>query len=145
MKKKKILFIGGTTGGGVATINNEVIRIFRKAGHEYALVDTEKMKSKVPVPVAYILCYIITFFEILIGSPDLVYLQLAQTGYGHQSFFLAIAKFLGKETVVGNGSTRPRLHGNTAPRTYESVGIPRYATLDLQPVDTCPVHDHNPW
>lgn len=42
--KKKILFIGGTTGGGVATINNEVIRIFRKAGYEYDLIDTEKMK-----------------------------------------------------------------------------------------------------
>ncbi len=100
MKKKKILFIGGTTGGGVATINNEVIRIFRKAGHEYALVDTEKMKSKVPTPIAYILCYIIAFFEILVGKPDLVYLQLAQTGYMHQSFFLAIANFLGKETVA---------------------------------------------
>ena len=39
--KKRILFVGGTTGGGVATINNEVIRIFREEGHDCRLVDTE--------------------------------------------------------------------------------------------------------
>jgi glycosyltransferase involved in cell wall biosynthesis len=120
MKKKMILFIGGTTGGGVATINNEVIRIFRKAGHEYALVDTEKMKSKVPTPVAYVLCYIIAFFEILIGKPDLVYLQLAQTGYRHQSFFLAIAKSLGKETVA-HLHAKSDLKGTTTEKQFNDI------------------------
>jgi glycosyltransferase involved in cell wall biosynthesis len=98
--KKKILFIGGTTGGGVATINNEVIRIFRKAGHGYDLIDTEKMKSRFPAPIAYVLSYIVSFFKILGSRPDLVYLQCAQTGYMHQSFFLLIAKMLGRETVA---------------------------------------------
>lgn len=120
MKKKKILFIGGTTGGGVATINNEVISIFRKAGHEYALVDTEKMKSKVPTPVAYVLCYMIAFFEILIGKPDIVYLQLAQTGYGHQSFFLAIAKVLGKETVA-HLHAKSDLKGTTTEKQFDRI------------------------
>jgi glycosyltransferase involved in cell wall biosynthesis len=120
MKKKMILFIGGTTGGGVATINNEVIRIFRKAGHEYALVDTEKMKSKVPTPIAYVLCYIIAFFEILIGKPDLVYLQLAQTGYAHQSFFLAIASFLGKETVA-HLHAKSDLKGTTTRKQFDRI------------------------
>jgi len=118
--KKKILFIGGTTGGGVATINNEVIRIFRKAGHDYALIDTEKMKSKVPAPVVYILCYVIAFFEILVGKPDLVYLQLAQTGYSHQSFFLAIAKFLGRETIA-HLHAKSDLKGTTTERQFKRI------------------------
>jgi glycosyltransferase involved in cell wall biosynthesis len=98
--KKKILFIGGTTGGGVATINNEVIKIFKKAGHEYGLIDTEKMKSRFAMPIAYILAYLVAFFKIIGGKPDLVYLQCAQTGYMHQSLFLLIAKVLGRETVA---------------------------------------------
>jgi glycosyltransferase involved in cell wall biosynthesis len=100
MRKKKILFIGGTTGGGVATINNEVIRIFRKAGHEYDLIDIEAMKSRFPAPIAYLFAYIVSFFRILGAGHDLVYLQCAQTGYLHQSFFLLIAKALGRETVA---------------------------------------------
>jgi glycosyltransferase involved in cell wall biosynthesis len=98
--KKKILFIGGTTGGGVATTNNEVIKVLTKAGHKYDLVDTEKMKSKFPAPIAYVLSYIVSIFKIIGGKPDVVYLQCAQTGYMHQSFFLLIAKVLGRETVA---------------------------------------------
>jgi glycosyltransferase involved in cell wall biosynthesis len=98
--KKKILFIGGTKGGGVATINNEVIRLLARAGHEYDLIDTEKMKSRFPVAIAYILSYIISIFKIIDRRPDLVYLQCAQTGYMHQSFFLLIAKVFGRETVA---------------------------------------------
>lgn len=97
---KKILFIGGTTGGGVATINNEVIRIFEKAGHRYELVDTEAMKARFPAPIAYLFCYALVKIKILTFRPDTVYLQLAQTGYLHQSLFLLIAKMLGRETIA---------------------------------------------
>jgi len=120
MEKKKILFIGGTTGGGVATINSEVIRIFRKAGHEYDLIDTEKMKSKVPAILAYPLCYLIAFLKILAGNPALVYLQLAQTGYMHQSVFLAIAKLLGKETVA-HLHAKSDLKGTTTERQFGRI------------------------
>jgi len=118
--KKKILFIGGTTGGGVATINNEVINIFRKAGHEYSLVDTEKMKARLPAPLAYIFSYVIAFFEILIGKPDIVYLQLAQTGYTHQAFFLAIAKALGRETIA-HLHAKSDLKGTTTDRQFRRI------------------------
>jgi len=98
--KKKILFIGGTKGGGVATINNEVIRIFCEAGHEHRLVDTEKMKSRLPVPLAYLLAYLLTFVQLISFRPQVVYLQLAQTGYLHQSLFLLLAKIFFRETVA---------------------------------------------
>jgi glycosyltransferase involved in cell wall biosynthesis len=118
--KKKILFIGGTTGGGVATINNEVIGIFRRAGYGCGLIDTEKMKSRVPAALAYIFCYVIAFFRILFGRPDLVYLQLAQTGYAHQAFFLAIATFLGRETVA-HLHAKSDLRGTTTDRQFRQI------------------------
>ena len=98
--KKKIVFIGGTIGGGVATINNEVIKIFKNAGYIYYLVDTEKIKSKFPVPIAYIFSYIILIIQIIRNKPEVVYLQIAQTGYLHQSLFLLIAKIFLKETIA---------------------------------------------
>lgn len=97
---KKILFIGGTSGGGVATINTEVIRIFHDAGYEYRLVDTEKMKARMPVLLAYLFCYVLTFAKLISFRPQAVYLQIAQTGYFHQSVFLLIGKLLGRETVA---------------------------------------------
>ena len=98
--KKKILFIGGTTGGGVATINNEVIRIFENAGYSYKFVDTEAMKARFPAPLAYLFAYALSKIKIMAFRPDTVYLQLAQTGYLHQSLFLLIAKFFRRETVA---------------------------------------------
>jgi len=98
--KKKILFIGGTTGGGVATINNEVIRIFERAGHRFELVDVEAMKTRFPAPIAYFFCYVLSKIKIIKFRPDTVYLQLAQTGYLHQSLFLLIAKMFGRETMA---------------------------------------------
>lgn len=98
--KKKILFVGGTTGGGVATINNEVIRIFREAGHEYRLVDTERMKSRWPVALAYLLSYFAALVQLISFRPQVVYLQIAQSGYLHQSLFLLIAKLCFRETVA---------------------------------------------
>jgi glycosyltransferase involved in cell wall biosynthesis len=97
---KKILFIGGTTGGGVATINREVIRIFEESGHSYRLVDTEAMKARFPAPLAYLFSYAAAKIKIMTFRPRTVYLQLAQTGYLHQSFFLLIAKILGRETIA---------------------------------------------
>ncbi len=98
--KKRILFVGGTTGGGVATINNEVIRIFREEGHDCRLVDTEDMKSRWPAAVAYLVSYALTLARIVSFRPRVVYLQIAQTGYLHQSIFLLLAKLTGRETVA---------------------------------------------
>lgn len=97
---KKILFIGGTTGGGVATINNEVVRIFENSGHSYELIDTEAMKAKFPALLAYLFSYVVSLVMIIRARPDTVYLQLAQTGYLHQSIFLMIAKMFRRETVA---------------------------------------------
>ena len=98
--KKKILFIGGTTGGGVATINNEVIRIFENSGYSYELIDTEAMKARFPALLAYLFSYAVSKFKLFAFRPDTVYLQLAQTGYLHQSLFLLIAKMFRKETIA---------------------------------------------
>ena len=68
---KRILFVGGTTGGGVATINNEVTRLFRSAGHRCFQVDTEKFKARFPVPVAYVLAYALTVVRMLDLIADL--------------------------------------------------------------------------
>ena len=97
---KKILFVGGTSGGGVATINNEVMKIFHDAGYDYRLVDTEKMKSRWPVLVAYLLCYLLTVVKLISFRPRVVYMQIAQTGYFHQSVFMIIAKLFFRETVA---------------------------------------------
>jgi len=98
--KKKILFVGGTTGGGVATINNEVMKIFDSAGHTCCLVDTERLKSKFPAPLAYIFSYVLSIIKIITHRPHVVYLQIAQTGYLHQSLFLLIAKLFCRETIA---------------------------------------------
>jgi glycosyltransferase involved in cell wall biosynthesis len=100
LMKKKILFVGGTTGGGVATINNEVKKIFEDAGHACFVVDTERMKSRFPAPLAYVISYVISIAKIIIHRPHVVYLQLAQTGYLHQSLFLLFAKMFARETIA---------------------------------------------
>ncbi len=117
---KKILFVGGTTGGGVATINNEVIRIFRDAGYEYRLVDTEKMKSRWPAPVAYFLSYVLTLAKIVSFRPRVVYLQIAQTGYLHQSLFLLIAKLARRETVA-HFHAKSNLRGSCTPQQFRRI------------------------
>lgn len=95
-----ILFIGGTTGGGVATINNEVVRVFRAAGRRCLLVDTERLKARFPAPLAYVLAYLWSVALIAAHRPRVVYLQIAQTGYLHQSLFLLWAKLLGRRTIA---------------------------------------------
>lgn len=107
--KKKMLFIGATTGGGVATINNEVIKVFQRAGYKFSVVDTKARGGKVsaPPPVwavlssfRYLFYYGATFLEIVFGRPSKVYLQIAQSNYLHQSLFLLIAKLLRRETIA---------------------------------------------
>jgi len=98
--KKRILFVGGTSGGGVATINNEVIKVYRQSGHTCRLVDTGKMKAKFPTSVAYLLSYLILMFQIVTFRPNLVYLQCSQSGYLHQSLFLFFAKLMFRNTIA---------------------------------------------
>jgi|GEM_PF-5640064 len=96
----RILFVGGTTGGGVATINNETIRVYREAGHEYDLIDTEKLKARFPTALAYVLGYFLLLIRVAAFRPRIVYLQCAQTGYLHQSLFLFFAKLTGRRTIA---------------------------------------------
>jgi glycosyltransferase involved in cell wall biosynthesis len=107
--KKRILFIGGTKGGGVATINNEVIKIFQDAGYRCAVLDTKARTEKVPaLPGSwellaagkYLFFYLAALGKIVMERPSAVYLQVTQTGYLHQSLFLLIAKLLRRETIA---------------------------------------------
>lgn len=100
MNRRRILFVGGTTGGGVATINNEVAAIFKSAGYECRQLDTEALKKRLPVALAYVAGYALLVLEILRFRPRTVYLQCAQTGYLHQSLFLLFAKILGRRTIA---------------------------------------------
>lgn len=107
--KKSILFIGGTKGGGVATINNEVIKIFQDAGYGCALVDTRAKRGVVPLPFAvwavfasikYLFFYVVALVKIVVLRPSAVYLQVTQSGYLHQSLFLLIAKLSRRKTIA---------------------------------------------
>lgn len=117
---KTILFIGGTTGGGVATINNEVIRVFRSAGHRCLLIDTQKLKARLPAPVAYVFAYFQAVAKILVHRPQVVYLQIAQTGYLHQSLFLLWAKLLRRETVA-HFHAKADLKGTCTARQFRRI------------------------
>lgn len=97
--KKKILFVGGTKGGGVAMLNNEVIKIFENSGYSYDLVDPIAMKERFPNLLAHLFSYIVTTLKIITFRPDTVYVQLAQTRYIHQTFHLLIAKLFRRETI----------------------------------------------
>ena len=107
--KKRILFIGGTKGGGVATINNEVVKIFKEAGYRCDLLDTKARSEKVSAPFAtweiiasirYLCCYVLALAKFVVMRPSVAYLQLAQTGYLHQSLFLLIAKLFRRDTIA---------------------------------------------
>jgi len=99
--KYKVLFIGGTSGGGVSTINNEIIRIVKTSNNiKYKLINTTEYFKKYNKLISYILLYIRLLNFILAFKPDKVYLQIAQTGYLHQSIFLLISKLFGKETIA---------------------------------------------
>ena len=99
MMKKKILFVGGTKGGGVGMLNSEVIRIFDEAGYRYDLVDPAALKERFPKIIAHLIAYITTKIKIITFWPDTVYVQLAQTRYIHQTVHLLIAKLFGRETI----------------------------------------------
>lgn len=107
--KKSILFIGGTKGGGVATINNEVRKIFEDAGYKCSVLNTKAKGGKVYAPLAtweilaaikYFCMYFLAAVKIVFQRPSVAYLQIAQTGYFHQSIFLLVAKLLRRETVA---------------------------------------------
>jgi len=109
---KKILFIGPRKGGGVATINNEVIKIIKKYNKfKIALIDTSRYLKKNKL-FGYVILYFISLYKILSYNPRVVYLQIAQTGYFHQSIFLIIAKLFGKE-IIAHFHCKPDLKQST--------------------------------
>lgn len=118
--KKRILFVGGTTGGGVATMNNEVVNIFRTAGYACRQIDTERLKALLPTPLAYLLAYFLVAIEIIFRWPSAVYLQLSQTGYSHQSFPLLIAKLFRRRTIA-HLHAKADLVGTCTPRQLQRI------------------------
>jgi glycosyltransferase involved in cell wall biosynthesis len=118
--KKRILFVGGTTGGGVATMNNEVVKIFRVAGYACRQVDTERLKARLPAALAYLLAYCLVTGEIIFRRPTAVYLQLSQTGYTHQSFPLLVAKLLRRRTIA-HLHAKADLVGTCTPRQLQRI------------------------
>jgi len=127
---KRILFVGGTTGGGVATINNEVTRVFREAGWHCDRVDTEAWKARFPAPVAYLAAYLQTMATIIGRRPGIVYLQLAQTGYLHQSLFLLWAKLLGRRTIA-HFHAKADVKGTTTARQFRQILFSQRYTDEL--------------
>ncbi|MBE0565461.1 MAG: glycosyltransferase family 4 protein [Krumholzibacteria bacterium] len=124
--KRRILFVGGTTGGGVATINVEVMRLFRAAGYPCDLVDTEALKARLPAPAAYLAGYLKLLALIAARRPRLVYLQVAQTGYLHQSLFLLLAKLCGRRTVAHFHAKADLAQASTPAQVRRIVASQRY-------------------
>lgn len=117
---RKILFVGPTTGGGVATINNEVAAVFRNAGYQCLTVDAQKLMKALPAPVAYVLAYLSAIVLIMIHRPRVMYMQIAQTGYLHQSLFFVWAKLLRRETVA-HFHANANLQQAVTPRHFQQI------------------------
>lgn len=117
---KKILFVGPTTGGGVATINNEVAAVFNQAGYRCLTVDAQKLMKKFPAPVAYVLAYLHAVVLIIAHRPRVMYMQIAQTGYMHQSLFFVWAKLFRRETVA-HFHANANLQQAVTPRHFQQI------------------------
>lgn len=89
--------------GGVSTINKEVQRIVNEIEDIecYSLENFATLKKKnLNKMIGYFLLYLVSFWKIIFYKPDVVYLQISQTGYFHQSIFLLIAKIFGRKTIA---------------------------------------------
>lgn len=117
---KKILFVGPTTGGGVATINNEVAAVFNQAGYRCLTVDAQKLMRKFPAPVAYMVAYLQAVVLIIAHRPRVMYMQIAQTGYLHQSLFFVWAKLFRRETVA-HFHANANLQQAVTPRHFRQI------------------------
>jgi glycosyltransferase involved in cell wall biosynthesis len=135
---KKILFIGGTSGGGVATINNEVYKIATGSDKiKNKLIDTTKSFRQTNKLFAYLHLYFQLVVEIFKFKPDIVYLQIAQTGYLHQSIFLLIAKLFGKKTIA-HFHAKPNLKTTSSPFQFRSIiNSKRYIDKMIVLTDAC--------
>lgn len=117
---RKILFVGPTTGGGVATINNEVAAVFRQAGYRCLTVDAQRLRKTFPAPVAYLFAYLRAIVLIIVHRPRVMYMQIAQTGYWHQSLFFVWAKLLRRETVA-HFHANANLQQAVTPRHFQQI------------------------
>jgi len=102
-KPIKILLIGPSKGGGVATIHNEVNSLLRKEKH----FSCQSIGSYPPLNrrnlfkgANYIKLYAEMVLRILSFRPNVIYLQIAQTGYFHQSIFLLVGKLFRRKTIA---------------------------------------------
>ena len=97
---KRILLVGPLGVCGISTVNFHLINILTDAkGVQPAALDTVPYRSGNKV-LGYLKLYICFVFGILRTQPELVCLQISQTGYLHQSVMLLFAKLLGKKTIA---------------------------------------------
>lgn len=110
---KKVLFIGPCGLCGISTVHAGVLQI---AGQDRKIlhfaVDTGPFRRGNKV-AGYLKLYWRVMTEIRRFNPRVVYLQISQSGYFHQSLVLLIAKLFGRETVA-HFHAQPRIAATTS-------------------------------
>ncbi len=97
---RKILFVGPCGLCGISTVHQNVLKLVGEGKNlQFSNLDTVPYRKRNKI-IGYITLYGRASFEILRQWPDVVYLQISQTGYLHQSIVLLIAKLLGRKTTA---------------------------------------------
>ena len=99
----RILLIGPAKGGGVFSVHNEVRNLLSKVNHLFCYTvynDAVSGNIKVKKVIKYLKLYAKIILKIFYFKPNVIYLQLSQSGFLHQSFILIIGYILGKKTIA---------------------------------------------
>lgn len=132
MEKHKIVFVGFTTGGGVATIHNSVLSLFKDdTSHQHFAFNLPPLPQGVfKKSFEYIKQYFRFSLFIVKYSPGSVYLQISQTGYFHQVLFLLIAKLFLRRTIA-HFHAKPDIISSTNIIQKQLILISRHFVDDL--------------
>ena len=109
---KKILIIGPTKGGGIATANNMILSVFKDEDILGVKVVDKSKTDFLRVPILkYLYYYLLSIIALIRFKPDIVYLQVAESTFKYQTFILKLSRlFLGKKTInIAHLHSKPNL------------------------------------
>lgn len=95
----KIIIAGGTSGGGVGTINSQLIKILtERSGFEIEIVDKNDINHN--TFVKYLVYYKRIINSILKYQPEAIIIQISETSFTYQAIALLFAKLINKKIVT---------------------------------------------
>lgn len=119
-RQPRVLFVGPQGLCGISTVQVGVLKIA-------ALVQTLSYQNINTVPyrngnkaIGYLKLYWRVAVEIRDRDPEIVYLQIAQSGFLHQSLVLLIAKTLGRRTIA-HFHAQPKIRATTSPFNFAAI------------------------